>query len=92
MVAGDKADEDGKAEVLSMAARKKTAKEMIKSHHLMIRVHKRDIKNIEQAIQREKKALSGMEKKFLSQMEATEKTTADLKEKQQSMEQDMIIR
>ena len=92
LASGDKAKEESQAEITAMAARKKTAMEMIRSHRRMIRVQRRDIKNIEQMIHRENKALTTAEKKFLSQLEVAEKTMAGMKEKQQTMEQDLIIR
>ena len=89
---GEKDQEEDKAETRSMVARKKTAMEMKKTNQQMIRVHWQDIKNIERIILTEDKAISIAENKFFSELEAVEKTITGLKEKQQTMEKDIMIR
>ena len=89
---GEKAQEEDKVEIKAMVARKKTAMEMKKTNQQMIRVHQRDIKNIERIILTEDKAISNAENKFFSELKAVEKTITGLKEEHQAGAKDTMIR
>ena len=65
---------------------------MKKTNQQMIRVHQRDIKNIERIILTEDKAIFIAENKFFSELEAVEKTITGLKEEQQAGEKDRYRR